>query len=156
MNQTSDQKIKERIEEEIEDDAETSAITGYDTENQLGNNLITVTLAFLALISAAIFSSSEVLGELNLFQKIIIILSLALFSVSIIIGLANYFANMRFHQKLSTNYKFNTNQASAVKRHRQAGRSGMLLFMQIILLMIGLILTIVYVATMLFTTSNLV
>ena len=145
-----------KIEQEISDDAETSAITCYDTENQLGNNLITVTLAFLALISAAIFSSSEVLSELNIAQKYIIIISLGLFSISIIIGLINYFANMRFHQRLSTAYKLSTNKITAGKRHQQASSSSTLLIAQILLLMIGLILTIVYVAMMLFTTSGLI
>ena len=152
MNESVEYKIKK----EIDDDAETSATTGYDTENQLGNNLIAVTLAFLALISAAIFSSSEVLSELNIAQKYIIIISLGLFSISIIVGLINYFANMRFHQRLSTVYKLSSNKITAGKRHQQANRSSALLITQIVLLMIGLILTIVYVAMMLFTTSDLI
>ena len=52
MEKALKDKKTERIETLI-DDAQESASEGYDTENQLSNNLIAVTLAFVALLAAA-------------------------------------------------------------------------------------------------------
>ena len=167
QGQTASEKLEERKEsraDSFEEDAKISAQTSYDTENQLSSNLITVTLAFVALISVAI-SSSDLISMLQVWQKWIILAALIIFCVSILAGLINYFNNMRQHQK---NSKINDKIARRVDNAKteseleQLGsveismlsngqtRKITFLLTQIILMCVGLALTVFFVGTLLF------
>ena len=150
--------------DDFTEEARTSAQTGYDTENQLSSNLITVTLAFVALISAAV-SSSDVLSLLGLGQKWLILAALIIFCASILAGLVNYFYNMRYHQKAS---EISTAIASRAEKARSTGelerlktagevsrndgvkRNNIFLLLQIFLMIFGLALIVVFVGILLF------
>lgn len=151
----------------LAEDAQQSASHGYDTENQLSNNLITITLAFVALLATAI-STSNVLATISILQKILIMSSIIVFCLSIFVGLLNYYLNMRFHQKnAKTNRKKaqvanNSDSKAELNRIRQAitrpeqstTRNNIMILAQILLLGIGLILCVSFIAMMLFVTSK--
>ena len=85
--------------EALADDIEASAEIGHDTENQLSNNLITITLAFVALLAASV-STSDVLTTIDQGQEILMMSSIAIFSVSIFVGLVlcvAFIGTMLFH-----------------------------------------------------------
>ena len=149
-------------------DAKDSARTSYDTENQLSSNLITVTLAFVALISAAV-STSDVLNIITDGQRWTILFSLIIFCLSITAGLVNYFYNMRYHQKIA---KINSEISNRIDRASskkeveslnqnvpvvQPGgalsRNNLFLIAQIVLMVVGLILVVTFVGTLLFRTK---
>lgn len=163
------QKLQMPTEGSNNEAARTSALTGYDTENQLGNNLISVTLAFVALIATAI-TAGNVLGFITNAQRWLILAALIIFSISIAAGLINYFANMLFHQyaavvgqrsnagivdsDTATEKSNLRSTARGIKPARANLRNNLFLAIQIILLMVGLIVTITFVATLLFQTSD--
>ncbi len=60
MEKTLDVKKQDKV-EALAEDAKESASEGYNTENQLSNNLISVTLAFVALLATAISTSNVLL-----------------------------------------------------------------------------------------------
>ena len=60
MEKTLDAKKQDKV-EALAEDAKESASEGYNTENQLSNNLISVTLAFVALLATAISTSNVLL-----------------------------------------------------------------------------------------------
>ena len=91
MENTLKDKKSEKIETLI-DDAQESASEGYDTENQLSNNLISVTLAFVALVAAALSANSALVGMRD-DQKALIMAAVSVFSISIFVGLMNYYLN---------------------------------------------------------------
>ena len=155
---------KEARSEDYAEDAKTSAQTGHDTENQLSSNLITVTLAFVALIAAAI-SSSDVLSMLSVGQKWLVLIALIIFCISIMMGLTNYFYNMRFHQKSSEANDAIARQANKARsnadlerleraevavKHSGVSRNVALLLAQIISMVVGLLLIVAFVGTLLF------
>ena len=152
----------------LADDAKEAESLGHDTENQLSNNLISITLAFVALLATAI-STSNVLGTIGDTQKILIMASIIVFCLSIFVGLFNYYLNMRFHQKSA---KKSQRKAQAVKeadttaevseverpaamvRSKQPTmRNNRLILAQIVLLGVGLILCVTFIGMMLFVTS---
>lgn len=59
MEKTLDVKKQDKV-EALAEDAKESASEGYNTENQLSNNLISVTLAFVAFIGTMLFETSRV------------------------------------------------------------------------------------------------
>lgn len=150
------------------DDAKDAADAGRETENQLSNNLISITLAFVALLATAI-STSNVLKAIDYSQKMVIMWSIIVFCVSIFVGLINYFLNMRYHQRIA---KINSKKAreahksdskrelSSVKRNavvvtkRPIVRNNALIVTQIVLLMAGLVLCVTFIGMMLFVTGN--
>ncbi|MBQ3326095.1 hypothetical protein IJG79_03045 [Candidatus Saccharibacteria bacterium] len=151
----------------LAEDAQQSASHSYETENQLSNNLITITLAFVALLATAI-STSNVLATISILQKILIMSSIVIFCLSIFVGLLNYYLNMRFHQK---NAKSNRKKAQAVNNsdskaelnrikrtitrpEQSTARNNVMILAQILLLGIGLILCVAFIAMMLFVTSE--
>ena len=70
-------KKREKI-DTLTEDAQESASEGYDTENQLSNNLIAVTLAFVALLAAALSTNSMLTGMRD-DQKALILASVSVF-----------------------------------------------------------------------------
>lgn len=165
---TASEKLEERKEsraDSFEEDAKISAQTSYDTENQLSSNLITVTLAFVALISVAI-SSSDLITMMNTAQKWLIMSALVIFCISILAGLINYFYNMRQHQK---NSRINDRIARRVDNAKSEqelehlgsveistltngqARKTTFLLAQIIMMCVGLAMTVVFVGTLLFS-----
>lgn len=162
--QTLEEK-KEARADSFEEDAKISAQTSYDTENQLSSNLITVTLAFVALISVAI-SSSDLIAMLSVSQKWLILAALIIFCISILAGLINFFYNMRLHQKNSTANDVIAKQVDGVKTSRElsnledaeivarsVGQSRKIAFLltQIVLMCIGLVLVVAFVGLLLFS-----
>lgn len=149
------------------DDAKDAASAGHSTENQLSNNLISVTLSFVALIATAI-SVSNILYIISFSQKVLIIVSMCLFTVSIIIGLINYFLNMTFHQesaqtsrrkaqavKLSKVDTASVSRQSLTARPDAANtRNNAMILVQMFLLIAGLICCVVFIGTLLFITGT--
>lgn len=138
--------------------------TGNDTENQLSNNLISVTLAFVALLATAI-STSNVIQTISFSQKLTIVSSIIVFCISIFSGLINYYLNMRRHQKtaLSSDRKVSraekadtSAELNAVQGSHPATktRSNALIIAQIVLLAIGLVLCVTFITTLLFVTAD--
>ena len=119
----------------------------YDTENQLSSSLITIILAFIALFATAI-SSADILGMINTVQKWLVLSALIVLGVSIVFGLINYFANVRYHKQRALSAR------SDETKREQTKRSSIFILLQIILMCIGLALTITFVGTLLFWTSN--
>ncbi len=166
MEKALEGKKKEKV-ETLASDAKESASEGYNTENQLSNNLISVTLAFVALLATAI-STSNVLGAIVFEQKVLIMSSIVVFSVSILVGLLNYYLNMRFHQKAAkssqkkaaraddadSSAELKDVKAVAARPARSTGRNNVMIVAQIVLLMIGLVLCVAFIGTMLFETSK--
>ena len=70
--------LREDKADDFEEDAREYSRSGFETENQLSSNLITVTLAFVALIATAI-STSNVLYVVVDFQKWIILGAMVIF-----------------------------------------------------------------------------
>ena len=165
---TASEKLEERKEsraDSFEEDAKISAQTSYDTENQLSSNLITVTLAFVALISVAI-SSSDLITMMNTGQKWLIMSALVIFCISILAGLINYFNNMRQHQKNSRINDRIARRVDNAKTEQELERLGSVeistlsngqarkitfLLAQIIMMCVGLAMTVVFVGTLLFS-----
>ena len=160
---TLEEKRDERS-DNLEQQAKDFARTGYDTENQLSSNLITVTLAFVALIAATI-SSSDVLDMLKNSQRWTILIALVIFCFSILAGLINYFYNMRFHQRtaaLSSKYSDQIDNASTIREVDRLNKkasavqpsntslNNFFIFTQSALLFIGLALVVTFVGTLLF------
>lgn len=164
--------LKEDKSDDLDAEAREAARTSIETENQLSSNLITVTLAFVALIATAI-STSNVLYVVVDFQKIIILSAMIVFCLSILAGLINYFHNMTFHHQTSAlkgrladriedasthqeveriNHKLDSVSRPLVTN--QYHRSRILLILQIICVIIGLALTIVFVSSLLFYTAT--
>ena len=155
-------KKREKI-ETLTEDAQESASEGYDTENQLSNNLIAVTLAFVALLAAALSTNSMLTGMRD-DQKALIMASVSVFSISIFVGLINYYLNMKAHQKMTragqerlTRVRGADNSAelSGVRRvvarsGRSTNRNNYMIMAQIVLLMVGLALTVGFIGTTLF------
>lgn len=168
MDKSLSTKKTEKVNDLVED-AKESASTGYDTENQLSNNLITVTLAFVALLATAI-STSNVLGSISDMQRILIMSSIVIFSISIFVGLVNYYLNMRFHQKSAKASRKKAQNAdnadssaeiSNINRNpvsaqpvRSTKRNNAFVLVQILLLAIGLSLCVTFIGTMLFDTAE--
>lgn len=167
MEENLSQKKTEKI-NNLVDDAKDAASASHDTENQLSNNLISVTLAFIALIATAI-SVSNVLFKISIAQKVLIMVSISLFTVSIIIGLINYFLNMTFHQetakatrKKAQNVKAadTTSEVTAearpaltTKPARVNVRNNVMIIVQMLLLAAGLICCVSFIGTLLFITE---
>lgn len=153
----------------LAEDAKESASQGYDTENQLSNNLISITLAFVALLATAI-STSNVLATISALQKVLIMASIVVFCLSIFVGLFNYYLNMRFHQKAAkasrkkaqkVDVSGSVAEVSEVERTvvtarptQSTARNNAMIIAQIMLLMIGLILCVTFIGMMLFVTSE--
>ena len=168
MEENLSQKKTEKI-NNLVDDAKDAASASHDTENQLSNNLISVTLAFIALIATAI-SVSNVLFKTSITQKVLIMVSISLFTVSIIIGLINYFLNMTFHQetakvtrKKAQNVKAadttsevtaETRPALTTKPARVNVRNNVMIIVQMLLLAAGLICCVIFIGSLLFITSR--
>lgn len=167
-----DQKLSQKKSDKIDDlvnDAKDAASEGHNTENQLSNSLISVTLSFVALIATAI-SVGNVFSQISMQQKILIMVSVSLFTVSIIIGLINYFINMTFHQetarvsrKRAQNIKTadKESEINSVVRPELSIRpakanliNNTLILTQMALLIIGLICCVVFIGTLLFVTSE--
>lgn len=149
---------------DFEQDAKDSARTGYDTENQLSSNLITVTLAFVALISVAL-NSGDIIERMRNFQKYMILSALIVFCISVLMGLINYFRNMHFHKRIAIlNEKIadqiedsganvdvrKLDRRAEAKMPSNTARSSVFLILQISLLCVGLALTVGFVGTILF------
>lgn len=109
--------------------AKLAARVNYDNENQLSAQLITITIAFIALLATAI-STSNVLYVIADFQKITILGAMVIFCLSFLVGLINYFKNIR-------------------AQHRRG-----FMIAQIVLVFLGLLLTIGFVASLLFYTTH--
>ncbi|MBR2839896.1 hypothetical protein IKE82_01015 [Candidatus Saccharibacteria bacterium] len=75
MDESFSRKKNAKI-ESLADDIEASAEIGHDTENQLSNNLITITLAFVALLAASV-STSDVLTTIDRGQEILMMSSIS-------------------------------------------------------------------------------
>ena len=167
MEEKLSQKKTEKI-NNLVDDAKDAASASHDTENQLSNNLISVTLAFIALIATAI-SVSNVLFKISVTQKVLIMVSISLLTVSIIIGLINYFLNMTFHQetakasrKKAQNVKTadttpeiaaETRPALTAKPAQANIRNNAMIIAQMLLLAAGLLCCVVFIGTLLFITE---
>ena len=155
-------KKREKI-ETLTEDAQESASEGYDTEKQLSNNLIAVTLAFVALLAAGL-STNTMLTGMRLDQKILIMASVSVFSASIFMGLINYYLNMKAHQKMiraseermmRTRGVDNSAELRNVRRvvtrpMRSTNRNNYLIMAQIVMLMVGLALCLGFIGTTLF------
>ena len=168
MEKTLDAKKQDKV-EALAEDAKESASEGYNTENQLSNNLISVTLAFVALLATAI-STSNVLSAISIEQKVLIMASIVIFSISIFVGLVNYYLNMRFHQKSAKTSRKKADRAddaesgvelkavkqtsATVRPQGATKRNNAMIVIQIVLLMIGLVLCVAFIGTMLFETSK--
>ena len=156
--------------EALADDIEASAEIGHDTENQLSNNLITITLAFVALLAASV-STSDVLTTIDRGQETLMMSSIVIFTVSIFVGLLNYYLNMLYHQKVM---KINRAKARKAARadskddlvslkptaistyaEKTAKRNNILIGIQILLLVTGLVLCVAFIGTMLFHTARM-
>ncbi len=167
-----DQKLSQKKNEKIDDlvsDAKDAASEGQNTENQLSNSLISVTLSFVALIATAI-SVGNVFSQINIQQKILIMVSMSLFTVSIIIGLINYFINMTFHQEAAraSRKKARTvkaadkeSEVNSIVRSELSARptkansvNNALILTQMLLLIVGLLCCVVFIGTLLFITSG--
>ncbi len=151
------------------DDAKDASAASDDTQIQLSNNLISVTLSFVALLATAI-SVSNILTTISSSQKIIILLSIIVFCISIFVGLTNFYLNMRFHQKTAKASRKKAERADSVKdaaelneiervamierAAKSVKRSNALIVVQVILLAIGLSLCVVFIGTLLFHTSE--
>lgn len=168
MSEQLSQKKHEKI-DDLVDDAKDAASEGHNTENQLSNNLISVTLSFVALIATAI-SVSNVLYQINIQQKILIMTSISLFTVSIVTGLINYFVNMIFHQETarvsrkkarSVKVASTGDEVTSVVRPELSTRSAKanwrnnaLILAQMLLLVVGLVCCVVFIGTLLFITGG--
>lgn len=169
MNEAFSNKKNAKI-ESLADDIEASAEIGHDTENQLSNNLITITLAFVALLAASV-STSDVLTTIDRGQEVLMMTSISIFAVSIFVGLTNYYLNMLYHQKVM---KINRRKAQravqadsredlsrlkptsvSVHAEKMARRNNLMIGLQILLLMTGLVLCVAFIGTMLFHTARM-
>ncbi|MBQ8992138.1 hypothetical protein IJ090_01745 [Candidatus Saccharibacteria bacterium] len=162
MDNTLVDKKRERI-ETLTEDAQESASEGYDTENQLSNNLIAVTLAFVALLAAALSTNSMLTGMRD-DQKALIMASVSVFSISIFVGLINYYLNMKAHQKMIRASEERMTRARGVdssaelrsvrrvvtRPARATNRNNYMIMAQIVLLMVGLALCVGFIGTTLF------
>ena len=162
MENTLKDKKSEKIETLI-DDAQESASEGYDTENQLSNNLISVTLAFVALVAAALSANSALVGMRD-DQKALIMAAVSVFSISIFVGLMNYYLNMKAHQRMTRSGQQRVTRArgadssaelSEVRRavaraSHSTNRNNYMIMAQIVMLMVGLALTVAFIGTTLF------
>lgn len=162
MDNTLTEKKKEKI-NTLTDDAQEAASEGYDTENQLSNNLITVTLAFVALLAAGLSANSTLAGMRD-DQKALIMASVSVFSVSIFVGLINYYLNMKAHQKMvrgSQSRMSRTREADssrelgsvrrvATRPSRSTNRNNYMIMAQIVMLLVGLALCVGFIGTTLF------
>lgn len=162
MEKALKDKKTERIETLI-DDAQESASEGYDTENQLSNNLIAVTLAFVALLAAAL-STNSLLTGMMVEQKVLIMGSVVVFSISIFMGLINYYLNMKAHQKMirvskermarmrgvDSSAELGGVQRVVARPARATNRNNYMIMAQIVLLMVGLALCVAFIGTTLF------
>lgn len=169
MNSSFTNKKNAKI-ESFTDDIEASAEIGHDTENQLSNNLITITLAFVALLAASV-STSDVLTTIDGGQEILMMSSITIFAVSIFVGLANYYLNMLYHQKITKINRLKAKRATradsredlvnlkptaiSTYAEKTAKRNNALIGIQILLLVIGLVLCVVFIGTMLFHTARM-
>lgn len=162
--------IKDKTSDDYDEDAREASRSSFETENQLASSLITVTLAFVALIATAI-STSNVLYVIADFQKWLILAAMIIFCISILSGLVNYFMNMLFHKKVSVTKGLIADRIDDVKTHqelanvnrtsravqpsikREESRNRFLLATQIIMVIVGLILTVAFVASLLFFTT---
>ena len=168
MDSTLSERKSEKI-EALADDIEASVEIGHDTENQLSNNLIAITLAFVALLAASV-STSDVLTTIDFGQELLMMLSIAIFSVSIFVGLLNYYLNMIHHQKIvrinrskarraekiDSKTELNALRPASLTEHagHATRRNNILIGLQIMLLMVGLTLCVVFIGTMLFHTAR--
>ncbi len=155
-------KKREKI-ETLTEDAQESASEGYDTENQLSNNLIAVTLAFVALLAAGL-STNTMLTGMRLDQKILIMASVSVFSASIFMGLINYYLNMKAHQKMiraseermtrmrgvDSSAELRNVRRVVTRSTRSTNRNNYLIMAQIVMLMVGLALCLGFIGTTLF------
>ena len=162
MDNTLTEKKKEKI-NTLTDDAQEAVSEGYDTENQLSNNLITVTLAFVALLAAGLSANSTLAGMRD-DQKALIMASVSVFSVSIFVGLINYYLNMKAHQKMvrwSQSRMSRTREADssrelgsvrrvATRPSRSTNRNNYMIMAQIVMLLVGLALCVGFIGTTLF------
>lgn len=163
--------IKDDKADDFSADAREASRSSFETENQLSSSLITVTLAFIALIATAI-STSNVLYVIVDFQKWIILAAMIIFSISILAGLINYFKNMNFHRQTSAINERLADRAegahsaaelASIRRasnskkprlRRRESRNRFLIISQILSVIIGLALTVAFVGTLLFYTST--
>lgn len=162
MDNTLTEKKREKI-NTLTEDAQEAASEGYDTENQLSNNLIAVTLAFVALLAAGLSTNSTLTGMRD-DQKILIMASVSVFSVSIFVGLINYYLNMKAHQKMvrgSQSRMSRTREADssrelgsvrrvATRPSRSTNRNNYMIMAQIVMLLVGLALCVGFIGTTLF------
>ena len=164
MERNLAQEKTEKIDNLVED-AKDAADIGHDTENQLSNNLISVTLAFIALITTAI-SISNVLFKIDFIQKILVMAAMVLFMLSIIVGLTNYFLNMKAHQESarlsgrkvrSVEAADTSSEVASVRRSdtttriaRVRRRNNVMIMIQMLLLMVGLVCCVIFIGAMLF------
>ena len=162
MDNTLTEKKKEKI-NTLTEDAQEAASEGYDTENQLSNNLITVTLAFVALLAAGLSANSTLAGMRD-DQKVLIMASVSVFSVSIFVGLINYYLNMKAHQRMvrgSQSRMSRTREADssrelgsvrrvATRPSRSTNRNNYMIMAQIVMLLVGLALCVGFIGTTLF------
>ncbi|MBQ3352485.1 hypothetical protein IJG91_02410 [Candidatus Saccharibacteria bacterium] len=151
------------------DDAKDAADKGDNTQIQLSNNLISITLAFVALLATAI-STSSVLPTIDFSQKILIMIAIVVFCVSIFVGLTNFYLNMRHHQKTAKIDRKKAQKAGTIKSTEKLDnvertevtvtvpssvkRNNALILTQVVLLMIGLVFCVMFIGTILFGTSN--
>ena len=162
MDNTLTEKKREKI-NTLTEDAQEAASEGYDTENQLSNNLITVTLAFVALLAAGLSANSTLAGMRD-GQKALIMASVSVFSVSIFVGLINYYLNMKAHQRMvrgSQSRMSRTREADssrelgsvrrvATRPSRSTNRNNYMIMAQIVMLLVGLALCVGFIGTTLF------
>lgn len=155
--------------EALADDIEVSAEIGHDTGNQLSNNLITITLAFVALLAASV-STSDILTTISFGQELLMMSSIAIFSISIFVGLINYYLNMLHHQetikinrqmaqrieRADSGSELNAIKPASITRHGKNAtrRNNILIGFQIGLLIFGLLLCVIFIGTMLFHTAR--
>lgn len=163
--------IKDEEAEDLEMDARESARYSLEAENQLSSSLISITLAFVALIATAI-STSNVLYVVVDFQKWIIMIAMIIFCVSILVGLISYFYNIDFHHRaalmkdrLADRIDDATSSGEVAKLRQRAetanafyqkrARTGKILLMsQIVCAVTGLVLTVTFVSSLLFYTAT--
>lgn len=164
LSSKKDEKVNTLI-----DDAKEASDKGDNTQIQLSNNLISITLAFVALLATAI-STSSVLPTIGLFQKILIMISIVVFCVSIFVGLLNFYLNMRHHQKTARTNRKKAQRADDAKSKNtlddvertemkvvtssSVSRNNILIMTQVVLLAIGLVFCVAFIGTILFGTSN--
>lgn len=168
MDESFSRKKNAKI-ESLADDIEASAEIGHDTENQLSNNLIAITLAFVALLAASV-STSDVLTTIDRGQEILMMASISIFAISIFVGLFNYYLNMLYHQRVMKMNRMKAQRATKADSQEDlkqlkptsvsgyaekiAKRNNLMIGLQILLLAIGLVLCVAFIGTMLFYTAR--